>query len=423
MSNELDTGIDFAEVAASDDLRSNGLIKDSLWETATAEGAVRRLLDHAFDLQVSDLFFASGWDHVAVTARRLGAILPVTRLPLDFGRRCMQHIRTMGGLRVDGRRSVLDGRWLHINPQTGMAADLRLNSIPTLYGETLGIRLLTRNSDLQKLDALGFVGPQPELIESLFVRTSGLVLVVGPSGSGKTTTLYAFLHALNNGKRKIHSIEDPIEYAVPGLHQSQVDEVHGPTSAELLQAILRQSPDVIMVGEVRSPTTAEIVVRAANSGNLVFATVHAAVAVKSIQSILSLGVAPYFLASSLIAVIGQRLMRRLSPEHRVPVDLSDTPATFAEVRQWLEEGEGQIVYGSPDGGSYAGQTGAFEILTISATLRNMIREQKPFEAIFEQARREGMLDLRAAALLKVAKGETTFDEFVRVIPTNDEWDA
>jgi CheY-like chemotaxis protein len=129
--------------------------------------------------------------------------------------------------------------------------------------------------------------------------------------------VYAFLHALNNGKRKIHSIEDPIEYAVPGLHQSQVDEVHGPTSAELLQAILRQSPDVIMVGEVRSQTTAEIVVRAANSGNLVFATVHAAVAVKAIQSMLSLGVAPHFLASSLIAVIGQRLMRRLSPEHRV----------------------------------------------------------------------------------------------------------
>jgi len=420
MSSNPETTIDFREAPATE-----GLLGTGSWETTTVEEVVRRLLDIAFEMNASDLFLSSEWDYVAVTARVLGAITPVAKLPADYGRRCIQHVRTMGGLRFDGRRSVLDGRWLYVNPGRGIAADLRLNSIPTLHGETLGIRLLARDSHLQALSELGFVGPQTDLVDAILLRSSGLVLVVGPSGSGKTTTMYAFLHALNTGRVKIHSIEDPIEYAVPGLHQSQVDEVHGPTSAELLQAILRQAPDVIMVGEVRNLSTAEIVVRAANSGHLVFATVHASVAVKAIQSMLGLGVAPYFLASSLVAVIGQRLMRRLSPERRVPVNLSGLPHAFADVADYLGDEEGQLVYAAPDDGSgtgYAGQTGAFEILNVTPTVRRMIREQQPAETLFAQARREGMLDLRGAALLKVARGETSFDEMARVIPADDDGD-
>jgi type II secretory ATPase GspE/PulE/Tfp pilus assembly ATPase PilB-like protein len=292
----------------------------------------------------------------------------------------------------------------------------------------MAIRLLSQTPELRRLEGLGFAGPQLSLAESIADTRGGLVLVVGPTGAGKTTTMYAFLHRLNDGTRKIHTIEDPIEYAVPGLHQSQVNEVHGPTFSELLQAVLRQAPDVIMVGEVRNEKTAEITVRAANSGSLVFATVHAPVASQAIQSMLSLNITPRFLATSLKAVIACRLIRKLAPVSRVPIDLSFAPETFAEVRRWLGSEEGTIVYAPDDNGGgpacgYEGQTGVFELLTISPELKKMIEATTPPHVIAQQASAEGMINFRRAALLKVAHGQTSFEEMTRVLPADDEEDT
>src|SRR5207237_1310142 len=189
-------------------------------------------------------------------------------------------------------------------------------------------------------------------------------------GAGKTTTLYACLNYLNNGQRKINTIEDPIEYALAGVRQSQVNPRLEVDFPELLRSVLRQAPDVIMVGEVRDPVTAETAVRAANSGHLVLATLHAPVAAGAIQSMLSLGVHPHFLSSSLRGVIAQRLIRTLCPKCKTSFDLTDSVHTFDEVRPWLEPGQGQVLYG-PVGcaacrmNGYAGRTGVFELLTVT----------------------------------------------------------
>ncbi len=400
-------------------------IREVSWESWSVEKTVNRLIEWALEFGATDVYFACQPELVTVSARYLGSIVSVATLSSDYGTRCIVHIRHMAGLKLDGRRQPQDGRWTFRRLGSGRFADLRLNTIPTLCGETMALRLLSMRPELRRLDGLGFVGPQLEAAESVLDAHGGLILVVGPTGAGKTTSMYACLHRLNDGSRKIHTIEDPIEYAVPGLHQSQVDEVLGPSFEELLSAILRQSPDVIMVGEIRSAATAEIAVRAANAGNLVLATVHAPVASQAIQSMLSLSVTPRFLATSLRAIIACRLIRKLDPANRVAVDLSGAPETFAEVRRWLHNGQGQVIYaphesgGDPNSG-YAGQTGVFEVMTFSPALKRLVEELQTPQAITRQARHEGMLDFRQAALLKVALGETSFEELTRVIPGDDE---
>ena len=189
----------------------------------------------------------------------------------------------------------------------------------------------------------------------------------------------------------------------------------------MLRAVTRQSPDVIVVGEVRDRATAETAVRAANSGQLVFATLHAPVAAAAVQSMLGLEVSSHFLASTLLAVIGQRLVRTLDPEARVPIDLSAAPRTFEEVRAWLNDGDGQTVYATRNENDYAGRTGVFELITITTALREMIHNRQPAGAIARKAREEGMIDFSRAALIKVAKGQTSFDEIRRVLPNPEDW--
>lgn len=400
-------------------------IRDASWESWSVEKTVNRLVEWALEFGATDIYFACQPELVSVSARYLGTILSVATLSIDYGTRCIIHIRHMGGLKLDGRRQPQDGRWTFRRMGSGRFADLRLNTIPTLCGETMALRLLSMRPELRRLDGLGFVGPQLDAAMDVLDSHGGLILVVGPAGAGKTTSMYACLHRLNDGSRKIHTIEDPIEYAVPGLHQSQVDEVLGPSFEELLSAILRQSPDVIMVGEVRNAATAEIAVRAANAGNLVLATVHAPVASHAIQSMLSLNVTPRFLATSLRAVIACRLIRKLDPANRVPLDLSGAPDTFAEVQRWLHNGEGHIIFAPQDSdddpnSGYAGQTGVFEVLTVTPAIKRMVEELGTPQAVARQALAEGMLDFRRAALLKVAHGETSFEELARVIPGDDE---
>jgi type II secretory ATPase GspE/PulE/Tfp pilus assembly ATPase PilB-like protein len=234
---------------------------------------VDRLLEHAANLTASDLFFCTNEHHMAVSARHLGVLRLVSALPLEVGRHCLAHIKTMAELAATERRRPLDGRWVHERPN-GAVLDLRIETLPTLHGEDLAVRLLDRHSPLLALGNLG-LGPGDHQQLRKLLRGGGLVLVTGPTGSGKTTTLYACLTYLDNGERKINTIEDPIVYALPGIRQSQVSPAVGLDFPDLLRAVLRQGPDVIMVGEVRDPVTAQTAVRAGNSGHLVLATLHA----------------------------------------------------------------------------------------------------------------------------------------------------
>jgi type II secretory ATPase GspE/PulE/Tfp pilus assembly ATPase PilB-like protein len=384
------------------------------------EEAVARLIDHAADLVASDLFLTAGEDHVAAGMRQLGILRPLTVLPLDLGRRCLAHIKAVSGMDVAEHRRPLEGRWLYAPPGRE-ALDLRITTLPTLYGEDLALRLLPRGTQRLRIDQLGLARRDFNQLLSLIASPGGLLLVTGPTGSGKTTTLYACLAHLNNGERKINTIEDPIEYALAGVRQSQINPRLDVGFAELLRSVLRQSPDVIMIGEIRDAETAATAVRAANSGHLVLATLHAPTAAAGVQSILSLGVHPHFLASALLGILAQRLVRTLCTHCREAYDITDTPLVFDEVRPALEPGQGQMIYG-PRGcprchqQGYVGRTGLFEVMTLSTGLRKLVADKVPTQALRQKAIAEGMHEFRQAALLQVARGVTSVEEVIRVVP-------
>jgi type II secretory ATPase GspE/PulE/Tfp pilus assembly ATPase PilB-like protein len=381
---------------------------------------VAKIMDHCATLQVSDVFFSSEETHVCVRVRHWGLLRLVTMLPLDDGRRCIAHIKAMSGMEISERRRPLDGRWIY--ERDNLTVDLRVNSIPTLYGEDVTMRLLPRDSGLLKLDSIGLVRGDYNQMVGLLSKPGGLVLVTGPTGSGKTTTLYACLAHLNNGERKINTIEDPVEYAMVNVRQSQVNPRIDLGFPDLLASVLRQSPDVIMIGEIRDPATADTAVRAANSGHLVLGTLHAPTAAGAVQSMLSLGVHPHFLSSSIQGVIGQRLVRMLCQKCKQAFELDEALPTFDEVRRWLEPGEGKVLYG-PGGCAecrmqgYSGRTGVFEVMVMTRGLRQMILTKQPTEVLRQKAIDEGMVEFRQAALLKVARGETSIEEVFRTVPS------
>lgn len=386
---------------------------------STPDEVINHCIGNAAELRVSDLFFTTHENHVSVLARHLGFMRVVTVLPLELGRRCIAQIKATAGMDVAEKRRPLDGRWVRRFGERKV--DVRISTIPTLHGEDMTLRLLVHDFAQIPLEDLGLLQREHNFLLDILNSPAGLILVTGPTGSGKTTTLYACLRYLNNGKRKINTIEDPIEYAVEGIRQSQVNPQLDIDFPDLLRAVLRQAPDIIMIGEIRDPITAEVAVRAANSGHLVLATLHAPLAAGAIQSMLSLGVHPHFLSSSLRGVIAQRLVRTLCPKCRQPFDLADAPLTFNEVRPWLEPDEGKTLY-VPDGcahclqSGYDRRNGIFEVLPISPNLRGLIQGNSSMQTIQQQAVKEGMLEMRLSALIKVARGQTTVEEVLRVVP-------
>jgi type II secretory ATPase GspE/PulE/Tfp pilus assembly ATPase PilB-like protein len=345
----------------------------------------------------------------------------------------------MAGMDMGGAaRRPMDGRWIYEcdadesdagtadDDETPAAeepsVDLRISVIPTLHGEDFAIRLLGRGLHAHRLDGLGMTREQLSDYQAMIESPGGLVVLTGPTGSGKTATLYASLMRLNNGRRKINTIEDPVEYAVDGLRQSQVNVQTSLGFAELLRGALRQSPDVVMIGEIRDEETARTAVHAANSGILVFATVHAPAASNAVQSLRSLGVHNHFLGASLRGVVSQRLLRTLCPSCKTTFDVTDAPHTFDAVRPMLGDSEGRTLFaarGCPscNGTGYAGRTGVFEVMTVTRPIRDLVADGAPTRDIRTAAVRGGMLEFRQAALLKVARGETSTEEMFRVIPT------
>jgi type II secretory ATPase GspE/PulE/Tfp pilus assembly ATPase PilB-like protein len=381
---------------------------------------VPRLIEYAAQLHVSDLFFNSEEDSVDIAVRHLGLVRAISSLPGEMGRRCISYVKTMANMNISERRRPLDGRWLY-RSSAGDRLDLRINTIPTLHGEDCTIRILDQGYHLLSLDQLGLDPPLHNQLMQLLNSPSGLLLVAGPTETGKSTTLYACLSYLNNGERKINTIEDPIEYSLKGIRQSQVQTALGVGFDELLRHVLRQAPDVIMIGEIRDAETAMTAVRAAGSGHLVLSTLHAPVATAAVQSMLRLGVHSHLLSTSLLGVISQRLLRTLCPRCKASFPI---PAAhvFDEVRQWLQPGEGQQLCG-PQGcpechqTGYAARTAIFEMLTATAETREMIDDRAPAAALRKKAVEGGMIELRHSALLKVARGQTSIEEVVRILPS------
>jgi type II secretory ATPase GspE/PulE/Tfp pilus assembly ATPase PilB-like protein len=396
----------------------------SLWidvESDDVPFVVHGLLEHAAAMNVSDLFFCAEEYFVSVTCRHLGLWQMVSQVPTDMGKRCLSHIKSMAGMDVTERRRPLDGRWI-FQRTNGETIDLRISTIPTLHGEDCTMRFLSRATQLLSLDNLGMPQRDHNYLLQMLNNPNGLILVTGPTGSGKTTTLYAALNYLNNGQRKINTIEDPIEYALMRVRQSQINPLIDLHFVDLLRGVLRQAPDVIMIGEIRDVETAAIAVRAAASGHLVLATLHASIAAAAVQSMLTLGIHPHHLASCLVGCIAQRLVRTLDPKTKVPYDLSMAVGVFEEVRQWLAPGEGEQIFGPPMGLrspslGYIGRTGVFEVMPITRAIRQLIMQQQPTQILRRQAVEEGMIEIRQAALLAVARGITSIEEVFRAIPS------
>ena len=385
------------------------------------EQAVAALIDFAADLNASDLFIVANEDHVAVMARHLGIYRQLTTLATEFGRHCMGHIKAEAGLDHAEHRRPQDGRWLRERP--GMPKiDLRVSTIPTLYGEDFSLRLLIRDKHLLGLDSLGLLDQECSVFLELLRSPSGLILVTGPTGSGKTTTLYAALNHLHNGERKINTIEDPIEFALPGIRQAQVNHHAKVDFPDLLRSVLRQAPDIIMIGEIRDPVTAETAVRAANSGHLVLATLHAPVSTGAIQSMLSLGVQPHFLGALLRGVVAQQLVRTLCSKCKRSYDPAEGPTLFAEIDPSLNPGKGKELFVANGcqachATGYVARTGVFEVLPVTPDLRRTILAGATSETIREGAIRGGMIEMRQAAMTKVGRGQTSVEEVLRVIPS------
>ncbi len=406
----------------------------------TAEQAVDRLIARAVAMGASDLFLETNEGVVIAEARHLGVMRLIGNLTREQGKRAIAYIRANSGMDHGETRKPDEGRWIW-KPTAVKAdadaedpeeegtivdfdnsVDIRIGVIPTLYGEDISMRLLVRSNTLYGLEKLGMFEKQQSKYQQMINSPSGMVLITGPTGSGKTATLYATLMKLNDGTRKINTIEDPVEYAVEGLRQSPINHDIDLGFAEMLRAILRQNPDVIMVGEIRDAETALTAVRAAVSGILVIATLHAPSTASTVQAMRAYGVSDHFLANSLRGVVAQRLVRTLDPATRTEIEL-DTGA-FDEIKDLLGPNEGKKLYQAVPAESnhmsgYAGRTGVFEIMQMSKALRSLIASGVPASQIREQAIKDGMLEFRKAALLKVARGETSTEEVFRVIPTEE----
>jgi type II secretory ATPase GspE/PulE/Tfp pilus assembly ATPase PilB-like protein len=365
--------------------------------------------------KASDIHIEPFLDHTEVRFRIDGVLRPVMTVPKEFEAAMVSRIKVMANLDITETRQPQDGRV--VTEMGGRSIDLRISTLPIIHGEKVVIRILDKGSTVFELSKLGFSENAEAMFKDSLDRPNGIILATGPTGSGKSTTLYTGLTLLNSPDVNIITLEDPVEYQLTRVNQVQVNTKVGLTFAKGLRSILRQDPDIIMVGEIRDLETAEIAIQAALTGHLVLSTLHTNDAPSSITRLLDLGVAPYLISSTVIGVMAQRLVRKicthcekgyhLLPEEAEAVGLDSSGVNGIAVKY----GEG-----CPQcrGTGYQGRTGIFEIMEVNERIRSIIREKTDAEQIRKAAVSDGMTVLREAAVRKMLKGETTFDEVIRV---------
>ncbi|MBI4032329.1 Flp pilus assembly complex ATPase component TadA [Candidatus Berkelbacteria bacterium] len=395
-------------------------------ETAVKTGLIPKVVaavvSYAVSLGASDVHVEAGKDGVRIRYRVDGKLQEIVKLPLTLLAPFVSRIKILAKLKIDESRVPQDGRF--DVDAAGRQIDLRVSTLPTVYGEKVVLRLLDKAAGLKKLDELGITGTNLQRVRGVIDDPFGIILVTGPTGSGKTTTLYAMLSEVNTPDVNIVTLEDPVEYQLDGINQTQVKAKIGFGFADGLRSILRQDPNIIMVGEIRDKETAALATQAALTGHLVLATLHTNDAAGAIPRMLDMGVEPFLLASSVRAVIAQRLVRSLVPETRTALQV---PAEELEaVKASLGAGKAPEVqeaaakamtfYGpthdAPNGG-YKGRVGIYEVLTVSDTIAQLTLQKAAASKIAEAALAEGTVTLRQDGILKALAGQTSLGEVLQ----------
>ncbi|GAB4316885.1 MAG: hypothetical protein Kow0059_09660 [Candidatus Sumerlaeia bacterium] len=391
-------------------------------EDAAIVRFVNQVINEAFHDRATDIHVEPLENELRIRYR-IDGVLYEAAVPQNIKRfqaAIISRLKIMANMNIAERRLPQDGK-IKVNHK-GVEYDLRVSSVPTPYGESMAIRILSRDSQLSTIEKLGFDDHHALMLREMIKKPHGILLVTGPTGSGKSTTLYAALSEINDIGKKIITIEDPIEYRIAGVTQIQVQPSIGLTFANCLRTILRQDPDIIMVGEIRDQETAEITIRTALTGHLVFSTLHTNDAAGAFTRLMDMGIEPFLVASSVEGVLAQRLVRVLCPECKstykpdeltlkraVPPGQSADGVTF-----YRQMGCEACRYTG-----FRGRTAVYEIIRMNERLRRMIVERSAANVIKAQAMRDGMRPLRFDGWQKIVRGQTTLDEVMRVTMADD----
>jgi len=409
-----DFDLENLDVSGEDD-EDDEVRKDDI-EDAPVVRFVNKILLDAIKRGASDVHFEPYEKYFRVRTRLDGVLSEVAQPPVVLANKVCARLKVMSRMDIAERRVPQDGR-IKMRLSKNRAIDFRVNTCPTLFGEKIVLRILDPSSAKIGIESLGYEDHQREMYEKHLAKPYGMILVTGPTGSGKTVSLYTGLNILNTVDRNISTAEDPSEINLPGVNQVNVNPKVGLTFASALKAFLRQDPDIIMVGEVRDLETAEIAIKAAQTGHLVLSTLHTNDAPRTLTRLVDMGVKPYAIATSVSLIIAQRLARRLCDNCK---EVRDVPREALEKEGFEAEDldAGLTIFG-PKGckscnDGYKGRIGIFQVMEVSETMGRIIMEGGNAMQIADQAATEGVHDLRRAGLNKVKEGVTSLEEVNRV---------
>lgn len=420
MENEIENAIDmhygisgFVDIETSSDDSTD--ISD-LFDEAHIVELVDSVITQSQKYGCSDIHIEPRENDIRVRFRIDGRLQDFQTLPGDIHTALVSRLKIMANMDIAETRRPQDGRIL-FNSSKGRL-DLRISTYPTLYGEKTVLRLLNISEALHSFKGLGFETDSEERFNSMLIGGEGIILVSGPTGSGKTTTLYSTLNKLESPDVNIVTVEDPIEYDLDNINQAQINAKSGVTFASALRSILRQDPDIIMVGEVRDEETVELGIRAALTGHLVFSTIHTNDAASGFTRLLNWNVEPFLIASTVKGILAQRLVRRVCKECRQPYEASEDELRMIglEPQDSFEAYKGKGCLACRNTG-FKGRIGIYELLLVDAEISELVLEQAPGYKIREQARKNGMRTLLEDGIIKVNRGDTTISEVYETLGT------
>lgn len=393
--------------------------EEKITEDAPIIKIVAVILSHATEGSASDIHIENVGDKVKVRFRVDGVLYTSLVLPISVFNGVVARIKILAKLRLDEKRKPQDGGFSA--KIGGRKIDFRVSTMPSYYGEKIVMRILDSEKGVMPLKDLDMSEDNLALVKEAIDKPYGLVLITGPTGSGKTTTLYSMINELDKEKDNIVSLEDPVEYQIPGINQSQVAPEIGYTFASGLRSILRQDPDIIMVGEIRDRETAELAIQAALTGHLVFSTLHTNSSIGAIPRLIDMGIDPYLIAPTVVLCMAQRLAVRIHPDskNKIPMDQSTKTMLEKQFEDLPEEFRSKIEIGDhvyeaiPSAGCQSGTKGrvaVYEMFKIDKEMQNLILKKPSEQDIYKLVRAKGMLSVREDAILKALKGDIPFKE-------------